>query len=243
LRRVTLSRCDGPFGSGLTSSHYTEHGVRVVRLQNIGYAEFKGDDAAFISTEHYATLGDHNVLAGDLLIAGLGDERIPPGRACVAPKTLGPAMVKADCFRFRVATERIIPEFAALFLSATAIAVSSALSSGATRQRINLTSMMTRSIVIPSLQEQQYILRSVGNLSGSIDTTIRTAQREIDLIREYRTRLIADVVTGKLDVRHIGPDIGEELAGPEDLVEDIDDEELLGDDEPNLDEEVADADG
>ena len=34
-----------------------------------------------------------------------------------------------------------------------------------------------------------------------IDAAINRARRQIDLIQEYRTRLIADVVTGKLDVR------------------------------------------
>ena len=37
--------------------------------------------------------------------------------------------------------------------------------------------------------------------TASLASTISSAQREIDLLREYRTRLIADVVTGKLDVR------------------------------------------
>ena len=36
--------------------------------------------------------------------------------------------------------------------------------------------------------------------TAGIDTAIDKAQRQIDLLREYRTRLIADVVTGKLDV-------------------------------------------
>ena len=36
---------------------------------------------------------------------------------------------------------------------------------------------------------------------SDLDTTITAACREIDLLREFRTRLIADVVTGKLDVR------------------------------------------
>ena len=35
-------------------------------------------------------------------------------------------------------------------------------------------------------------------------------QREIDLLREYRTRLIADVVTGKLDVREAAAELPEE---------------------------------
>ena len=34
-----------------------------------------------------------------------------------------------------------------------------------------------------------------------IDTPICRLNREIDLLREYRNRLVADVVTGKLDVR------------------------------------------
>jgi type I restriction enzyme, S subunit len=46
--------------------------------------------------------------------------------------------------------------------------------------------------------------------------------REIDLIREYRTRLIADIVTGKLDVR--GTELPEldEAEAPEDWDEDAD---------------------
>ena len=48
LARVTLSRCDGPFGSGLKSEHYTDEGVRVVRLQNIGWAEFSDTDRAYL---------------------------------------------------------------------------------------------------------------------------------------------------------------------------------------------------
>ena len=109
LRRVALDRCDGPFGSGLKSSHYTEEGIRVVRLQNIGHGEFKDSDAAFISPEYYSSLGDHSIVAGDILIAGLGDDNHPAGRACVAPESILPAMVKADCFRFRLSQTELDP--------------------------------------------------------------------------------------------------------------------------------------
>jgi type I restriction enzyme S subunit len=49
---------DGPFGSNLTSAHYTSSGPRVVRLQNIGDGEFH-DTRAHISEEHFATLRNH----------------------------------------------------------------------------------------------------------------------------------------------------------------------------------------
>jgi len=46
---------DGPFGSNLKRSHYTETGPRVIRLQNIGEGEFL-DAEAHISLEHFETL-------------------------------------------------------------------------------------------------------------------------------------------------------------------------------------------
>lgn len=215
LRRVTTSRCDGPFGSGLKSTHYVDSGVRVIRLQNIGHAQFKNADAAYISEEHYAKLGDHSVITGDLLIAGLGDEKIPPGRACVAPEGIEPAMVKADCFRFRLDPRRVLASFAALQLTSTALAAASVLSAGATRQRINLKSMSARPIMLPSLIEQSAIVHFLDEITTTIDHAITTTQREITLLKEYRTRLIADVVTGKLDVRAAAADLPDEVEEPE----------------------------
>ena len=52
------------------------------------------------------------------------------------------------------------------------------------------------------------------------DTTIGTARREISLVREYRTRLIADVVTGKLDVREAARGLPDEAGEVEALDED-----------------------
>ncbi len=52
LSRVTQDRCDGPFGSGLKSEHYTDEGVRVVRLQNIRVGYFDDTDAAFIDADY-----------------------------------------------------------------------------------------------------------------------------------------------------------------------------------------------
>ena len=56
-------------------------------------------------------------------------------------------------------------------------------------------------IVHPPLPEQRAIVKHLDRAAAKTDAAIARAQREIDLLREYRTRLIADVVTGKLDVR------------------------------------------
>lgn len=212
LRRASIARCDGPFGSGLKSSHYVEDGVRVIRLQNIGHAEFRGSSAAYISEAHYASLGDHSVLPGDILIAGLGDDRHPAGRACVAPTGIGLAMVKADCFRFRVNESRLLPEFAALHLTATAVGASAALSTGATRQRTNLQSTASRAIAVPSIDEQREIVDCVADRVAPLLRAKSALDKEIVFLREYRIRLVADVVTGKLDVREAAANLSEMIA-------------------------------
>ena len=215
LRRVAISRCDGPFGSGLKSSHYTDQGIRVVRLQNIGHAQFNNSNPAFIAPSHYATLGDHTVEPEDLLIAGLGDDRHPAGRACVAPSFIVPAMVKADCFRFRLFRQRINPEFAALQLTATAGDASSLLSTGATRQRTNLQATAARPIAVPPIEEQSSIVGYLDKATADIDTAISRTRRQIELLQEYRTRLIADVVTGQLDVREAAANLPDEVNASE----------------------------
>lgn len=201
LSRASISRCDGPFGSGLKSEHYSIDGVRVVRLQNIGYAEFSGADAAYIDEAYARTLGDHSVLAEDLLIAGLGDEAHPVGRACVAPEDIEPAIVKADCFRFRIDRRRLVPKFAAYQLSATAEATAGSLSTGATRSRMNLTSTAARKIALPPLDEQQAIIEFVLRETTKIDAMVANVREAIERFKELRAALISAAVTGKIDVR------------------------------------------
>ena len=53
----------------------------------------------------------------------------------------------------------------------------------------------------PSLNEQRVIVGRVDVATTNIDTAVASIRAQIELIKEYRTRLIADVVTGKLDVR------------------------------------------
>ena len=56
-------------------------------------------------------------------------------------------------------------------------------------------------IVCPPVNEQRVILAHLSAETREMGQAIAGAQRDIELLREYRTRLIADVVTGKLDVR------------------------------------------
>ena len=70
--------------------------------------------------------------------------------------------------------------------------------------------------VLP-VREQQTIVGSFERNTAPLITAISRLEREIELLREYRTRLVADVVTGKLDVREAAAKLPEEADEPEPL--------------------------
>ena len=78
---------------------------------------------------------------------------------------------------------------------------------------------------VPTVSEQQVIVNHIRSATEGINTAITRTEREITLMQEYRTRLTADIVTGKLDVREAAaklPDPPE----PETGIEDSDDADL-----------------
>ena len=62
----------------------------------------------------------------------------------------------------------------------------------------------------PPLAEQESLVNFLDSVTKRIDQGISATLRQIDLLREYRTRLIADVVTGKLDVREAAAQLPDE---------------------------------
>ena len=144
----------------------------------------------------------------------VGRQEPSGGSSMCCPDNISPAMVKADCFRFRLNQERVQPQFAALQLTATASAASAVLSTGATRQRTNLQATLGRAIGVPAVPEQSLIVEYVAAELSGIRRAGVAVRKEIDLLIEYRSRLIADVVTGKLDVRSAVAELsGEDILG------------------------------
>ena len=72
-----------------------------------------------------------------------------------------------------------------------------------TQGNLNIDRIGTMAISLPPIGEQQVVLAHIEKQTATIDAAVARAEREIELIGEYRTRLIADVVTGQVDVRHI----------------------------------------
>jgi type I restriction enzyme, S subunit len=154
---------DGPFGSNLKSKDYSEAGVRVVRLENIGWLHFIADKETFIPQEKYEVLRRHTLRAKDVLFSSFIAEEV---RVCLLPDGLSEqAINKADCFCVRTDPSVCLPEFLVLRLAcrSTFLALEQEVH-GATRPRINLRQLKEFTFELPPLSEQREIVRCVEAL-------------------------------------------------------------------------------
>jgi type I restriction enzyme S subunit len=71
----------------------------------------------------------------------------------------------------------------------------------ASRLRLYPEEFLRLPIIQPPFEEQQQIVQAFESETADASRQISRLEREIALLREYRIRLVADVVTGKLDVR------------------------------------------
>lgn len=136
--------------------------------------------------------------------------------------------------------KQVSPRFFAFALqSAAFINLVISRSDGVAYPAINETRLGSLKLALPpTLGEQDEIIAYLDEATVTYDQAIRSAQDEIALIQEFRTRLIADVVTGQLDVRAVAaslPDIAE-TDGASDLTDDY---ELDDDADDLIDEEEA----
>jgi type I restriction enzyme S subunit len=104
---------------------------------------------------------------------------------------------------------------------------------GGTKQGLGLGDVKSVFVPVPSLPQQRAISADLDTQVAGFQETILRLEREIVLLREYRTRLVADVVTGKLDVREAATQLPD-VAAPSILEDDAE----LSIDPEAADEEV-----
>jgi type I restriction enzyme S subunit len=172
-----------------------------------------------------AEMAQLRVRKGDLLVSEGGEV----GRACMWNDELPECYIQNSVHRV-AAKPMMLPEF--LFHQFFAYGKRDRFNAIVNRVSIaHLTreKLVTIPFTVPPVEEQQAICRWITDECQPLDDAITRAEEEIKLIREYRDRLIADVVTGQIDVRGWRP-------GPDDVASD---EELavLGDDETELRED------
>jgi type I restriction enzyme, S subunit len=109
-----------------------------------------------------------------------------------------------------------------------------------TQGNLNVDRIGSRGIALPPIVEQKAIVLSIEARTAQLTAGSTHAQYEIDLLREFRTRLIADVVTGKLDVREAAARLPNETDDAEriDEFENADTDDPSAEGEPDVSEAV-----
>ena len=132
--------------------------------------------------------------------------------------------IRSSYIVLQAATELSVGYFGHLFKSAGYIA---ALQSTANfirdGQDLNFENFCRVDVPFPPIEEQRQIAQAVDTGTEHIASSIERLRRQISSLREYRARLIADVVTGKLDVRDVAAELPEvdPFAAEEDPDEDF----------------------
>lgn len=197
LGDLSLTVSDGPFGSNLKTNDYTSSGIRVIRLENIGYGEFIEDKKAFISQEKYETIRKHTVSVGAIVVSSFVTDRV---RSCVVPSSIGLAVNKADCFAVENHGEMVQSAFISYYLQSPQVYYQlEGLIHGVGRPRINTTQLKELHFPVCTPEEQVEVVRildallqAADHLASDIDAALVHAEalRQSILKRAFSGQLV-----------------------------------------------------
>ena len=207
------------------------HSLPYLRNTDVQWDRINVDDLP--SMDILATEYDrYTVQKGDLLVCEGGEV----GRCAIWLGKLGVCGFQKALQRLRpVNAARDVPRF--MYYVLRAAAKGNAFDDGHVSTIAHLTGDKLRAhgFPFPPVTEQKSIVRFLDSVLTQVDQATAVALREISLLLEYRTRLIADVVTGKLDVRAAAAKLPDET----DESESLDDaDSLLGGDEDTEDADL-----
>ena len=181
-----------------------------------------------------APIPELQIRDGDILVSRANTRELL-GLAALVLNPREKLMLCDKLFRFRAKPECADPKFLIYTMrQRTSRSQIESSTNGASNSMQNIGQDVIRNLLLtlPPLDEQRNVVVALEAQTSTLLTALAQANREIALLREYRTRLIADVVTGKLDVReeaeklpNKGPELldeMEELSQDESVAEDID---------------------
>ena len=142
------------------------------------------------------------LLSGDVLMTEGGDIDTL-GRGCVWRDEIPGCLHQNHIFAVRCRQRVLNPEFLVGLMASQHGRAYFQLTAKQTTNLASTNSTILRAfpVPLPPLEDQLSILHLLSKETDALNNAMRQTEQEIDLLNEYRTRLIADVVTGKLDVR------------------------------------------
>ena len=189
-------------GSGGTKDDEIPKGIPCVRYGDLytTHKYFVDQTRSFISEEKLDQYTP--IRRGDLLFPTSGETIEEIGKSAVN-LVEQPVYCGSDLIIFRPTTP-LDPKFSGYLLdSATAQDQKSRMGRGVSIMHIYSNQLKYLWLGLPPKDEQEAIAQHLDEMTNDIDAAMKTTHRQVELMEEYRTRLIADAVTGKIDVRRV----------------------------------------
>jgi type I restriction enzyme, S subunit len=172
-----FSIVDGPFGSHLKASEYTESGVRVIRVNNIYPNEFNFGDVRYVMAEKYESIKRSTVRPNDVLMAKVGNTI---GKTCVFPRTIVYAVMTANVCKITLDKQKAHPVFVSRQMNFEGIQLQIRKLSGDTaKPMINLPRLRQLILIVPPMINQQKFAAMVEKVE-SLRTKQRESEKELD---------------------------------------------------------------
>ncbi len=196
--QIPNSFVDGPFGSNLKSIHFVEDGdVYVVESGFITSGRFVMKKFKTITKEHFETIKRSACKGDDIIIAKIGANY---GMSGILPELDKEAVVSGNSLKLTV-SEKHDRKFIHFSLSNLKVRGAFDLIVNSTAQpALSLGELNDLALAVPPLEEQAFIVSYIETETQKIDAAISKIEKEIELLQEYRTALISEVVTGKIKV-------------------------------------------
>ncbi len=208
LGRLVRTFKTGPFGSILHQSDYVRGGIPLVNPVHMSGGRIAPDENCAVDDATFYRLREYALAEGDIVFSRRGEL----GRCALVRKEEAGWLIGTGSIRARLVPGAVDANYLLAALQGRWVSdYLSLMSVGATMQNLNTGILSRVPLPLPPIEEQRQIPLFIEREFGRLDEAVHKAKREIDLIREYRARLIADVVTGKVDVRGIEvPEVAEE---------------------------------
>jgi type I restriction enzyme S subunit len=181
----------GPFGSNLKASDYTDEGVRIIQLQNIGEGRFHDDYAIYTSEAKADKLLSNNIYPGEIILSKMGD---PVARACFVPTVDRRYLMASDGIRLAVDSRRFHKRFVHAYINSVYFRKKAIeASTGSTRQRIGLVDLKQLPFVAPPLPEQT----AIAEVLSDMDAELAALEQRRDKTRALKQGMMQELLTGR----------------------------------------------
>ena len=206
-RLITLT-VGFPFKSdGFTQS---DDDIRLLRGVNIAPGRLRWEEVVRWPAADMDIFSEYHLEVGDIVL-GMDRPIIGKGiRVALVVQSDVPSLLLQRVARIHVG-ENLLRDFAFQLLSGNSfINYLSPIFTGISVPHLSPEQIKGFWLALPSAAEQEAIVEHLMLRVSAFQSAMDRSQDEIELLREYRTRLIADVVTGKLDVREAAAELPEE---------------------------------